>query len=94
MRPADSYISDFIKDINRGRVIEVRSVMAKAARSSGPKIPKNTVLEDALQMMVAADKDVGAVVDDDGKTVGKIEIASAIAAMARPDRDASMTRYK
>ncbi|MDB2324105.1 glycine betaine/L-proline ABC transporter ATP-binding protein [Alphaproteobacteria bacterium] len=94
MRPADSYISDFIKDINRGRVIEVRSVMAKAARSSGPKIPKNTVLEDALQMIVAADKDVGAVVDDDGKTVGKIEIASAIAAMARPDRDASMTRYK
>ena len=34
MKPADDYISDFIKDINRGRVLEVRSIMEKADRAS------------------------------------------------------------
>jgi len=94
MRPADDYISDFIKDINRGRVIEVRSVMSKAARATGPKMPRNMALEDALQAMAAAGKDSGAVVDDGGKTIGKIEMNMAIAAMARPERGNGTPRYK
>ena len=51
MRPADDYISDFIKDINRGRVIEVRSVMTAASRATGPKLTEDTPIEDALQML-------------------------------------------
>jgi glycine betaine/proline transport system ATP-binding protein len=94
MRPADDYISDFIKDINRGRVIEVRSVMAKAGRVSGPKMPANTALEDALQALAAAGKEYGAVVDEDGQTIGKIEMNAAITAMARPDRGKGTPRYK
>jgi glycine betaine/proline transport system ATP-binding protein len=94
MRPADDYISDFIKDINRGRVIEVRSVMAKAARASGPKLPMDTALEDALQTLASAGKDTGTVVDCDGKTIGKLDINAAITAMARPDRGTSSPRYK
>jgi glycine betaine/proline transport system ATP-binding protein len=94
MRPADNYISDFIKDINRGRVIEVRSVMAKAARASGPKLPMDTALEDALQTLASAGKDTGTVVDCDGKTIGKLDINAAITAMARPDRGTSSPRYK
>jgi glycine betaine/proline transport system ATP-binding protein len=94
MRPADDYISDFIKDINRGRVIQVRSVMAKASRVSGPKLAVNTALEDALQTLANAGKDAGAVVDEDGKTIGKLEINAAIKAMARPERGTSSPRYK
>ena len=94
LRPADDYISDFIKDINRGRVIEVRSVMAKAARASGPKLPMDTALEDALQTLASVGKDTGTVVDHDGKTIGKIDINAAITAMARPDRGTSQPRYK
>jgi glycine betaine/proline transport system ATP-binding protein len=94
MRPADDYISDFIKDINRGRVLEVRSVMEKVARASGPKLSTTTPLEDALQQLVNAGKDSGAVVGEDGKTIGKISMKNAIAAMARPDRDEEGPRYK
>jgi glycine betaine/proline transport system ATP-binding protein len=94
MRPADDYISDFIKDINRGRVIEVRSVMSKATSAAGPKLAANTRIEDALQMLSGAGKDSGAVVDDAGKTIGRIEMNSAIAAMARPDRGKGTPRYK
>ena len=94
MRPADDYISDFIKDINRGRVIEVRSVMSKAARATGPKMAANTAIEDALQSLAAAGKDTGSVVDEDGKTIGKIELNAAISAMARPERGKGTPRYK
>ena len=94
MRPADDYISDFIKDINRGRVIEVRSVMTKAARATGPKLTMDMALEDALQALASSKKGSGAVVDSSGKTVGKIEINSAISAIARPDRSSATPRYK
>jgi len=94
MRPADDYISDFIKDINRGRVLEVRSIMEKANRATGPKMGIKTPLEDALQQLVSAGKDSGAVIGDDGKTIGKITMANAIAAMARPDREIEGPRYK
>jgi len=94
MRPADDYISDFIKDINRGRVIEVRSVMTKASRAAGPKLTEKTTIEDALQMLSNAGKESGTVVDGDGKTIGKIEMSHAIAAMARPERDKGTPRYK
>ena len=94
MRPADDYISDFIKDINRGRVLEVRSIMEKVNRATGPKMGIKTPLEDALQQLVSAGKDSGAVIGDDGKTIGKITMANAIAAMARPDREIEGPRYK
>ena len=53
-----------------------------------------TPLEDALQQLVNAGKDSGAIVADDGKTIGKISMVNAIAAMARPDRNDEGPRYK
>ena len=94
MRPADDYIADFIKDINRGRVVEVRSVMTKATRATGPKMHHRMPIEDAIQALSQAGKDAGAVVDRGGKTIGKITMKAAIAAMARPDRTADAARYK
>jgi glycine betaine/proline transport system ATP-binding protein len=94
MRPADTYIADFIKDINRGRVLEVRSVMDRASCASGPKIAPRTPLEEAIQQLANAGKDSGVVVDKTGKTIGKITMQAAIAAMARPDRAADGARYK
>ncbi|MDC1383169.1 glycine betaine/L-proline ABC transporter ATP-binding protein [Candidatus Puniceispirillum sp.] len=94
MRPADDYIADFIKDINRGRVLEVRSIMKKSSRATGPKMVLKTPLEDALQQLVNAGKDSGAVTSDDGKVIGKISLKNAISAMARPGRDKKGPRYK
>ena len=94
MHPADDYISDFIKDINRGRVLEVRSIMEKARKATGPKMGIKTPLEDALQQLVAAGMDNGTVVGGDGKAIGKISMKNAIAAMARPGRDKEGPRYK
>ena len=94
LRPADDYISDFIKDINRGRVLKVRSVMTNAKRAGGPKLSMDMALEDALQELASSSKGSGAVVDGSGKTVGKIEMKAAITAIARPDRSGVTPRYK
>lgn len=94
MRPADAYISDFIKDINRGRVIEVRSVMKAASRASGPKLTCDTPIEVALQEMAQKGVSTGCCVDEKGKTVGSVSMDTAVAAMARPDRDTTTPRYK
>ena len=94
MRPADDYISDFIKDINRGRVIRVSTLMTKAARVSGPKFETTALLEDVLTTLNKSKTDSGAVVDGEGMVVGKITMKDAIQAMARPQRSETGTRYK
>ncbi|MDB2390654.1 glycine betaine/L-proline ABC transporter ATP-binding protein [Alphaproteobacteria bacterium] len=94
MKPADDYIADFIKDINRGRVIKVSTLMTKAARASGPKFESSTLLEDVLTTMSEAKTDSGAVVNSAGKVIGKITMQDAIKAMARPRRAENGTRYK
>lgn len=94
LKPADDYISDFIKDINRGRVLEVRSIMSKASRATGPKMNMDMPIEDALQVLASSGKDTGSVVDADGKTIGKLDLKAAITAIARPERETSQPRYK
>ena len=94
MRPADDYISDFIKDINRGRVIKVATLMTKAKRVSGPKFEATTLLEDVLTTLNKTKTDTGAVIDGKGKVIGKITMKDAIMAMARPQRSQTGARYK
>jgi glycine betaine/proline transport system ATP-binding protein len=94
MKPADEYIADFIKDINRGRVIKVSTLMTKAARVSGPKFESSALLEDVLTTMSELKTDSGAVVNSAGKVIGKITMQDAIQAMARPIRAENGTRYK
>ena len=94
MKPADDYIADFIKDINRGRVIKVSTLMTKAARVSGPKFESSALLEDVLTTMSELKTDSGAVVNSAGKVIGKITMQDAIQAMARPIRAENGTRYK
>ena len=67
MRPADDYISDFIKDINRGRVIKVSTLMTKASRVTGPKFENSALLEDVLTTLNQSKTDAGAIVDSTGK---------------------------
>jgi glycine betaine/proline transport system ATP-binding protein len=94
MKPADDYISDFIKDINRGRVIEVRSVMKQANGSAGPQVLARTSIEEALQTFIASNAQSAVVVDKQGAVVGELDLNDAIAAMARPTESASDERYR
>ena len=87
LRPADDYIKDFIKDINRSRVLKVSSIMEKETKVLGPKILFNTSIEESLKIISSSDKGLATVVNAKGKTVGKVTLKNAIAAIERPSRD-------
>lgn len=96
LHPADDYIFDFVQDINRSRVVQLRSVMTKgSSENKGPRLNQNMVLEEALQL-IAADKSQAAnVVDDAGQILGSLNLLQAIAGIARPEMQGnSEARYK
>ena len=84
LHPTDDYIFDFIKDINRSRVIESKSVMTPGESVDGPDIPLNLVLEEALQVVGATQFKQANVVDADGKVIGSISLKQIIDGIARP----------
>jgi glycine betaine/proline transport system ATP-binding protein len=85
LRPADNYIADFIKDINRSRILKVSSIMKKSTTSFDLKITVNASVEEALQTMNSADTGVASVVDVKGKAIGKVLLKDAIFAIARSE---------
>jgi glycine betaine/proline transport system ATP-binding protein len=93
LNPVDDYVSDFIKDINRARILEVGSVMDKKSISSGLKLDVETSVEEAMQMMLEKGKKPAQVMKK-GKVIGSITIDSMIRAVARPKNEANVKSYK
>lgn len=95
LKPADAYVTDFIQDINRARVLQVGSVMDKEpASANGPEIEATTAMEEALQIL-ANSRAPSAIVVRQGKPVGSISLDQMIAAIARPKQGpAPEQRYR
>ena len=94
MNPADAYIKDFIKDINRSRVIELRSIMNNKIKGSGEGLKQNMSVEEALPILNASKTKSLAVIDDKNKVVGSVNLDSAIIALSRANEDKVTERYK
>ncbi len=95
LHPADDYIFDFVKDINRGRVIEAQSVMTPGAGVDGPNVAHDLVLDEALQVVSAAPSGEASVVDAEGNAIGSVSLKQIIDAMARPAEDGDQeARYR
>ena len=86
LNPADEYVSDFIQDINRPRVLQIGSIADPKTKSKGPSMDAETVVEDALQEVIAAKAD-GVKVTRDGKSIGSASLEQMIHAIARPQGD-------
>tara|TARA_B100000579_G_scaffold114989_2_gene92125 strand:+ start:518 stop:1561 length:1044 start_codon:yes stop_codon:yes gene_type:complete len=87
LNPADEYVSDFIKDINRARVIKAKSIMSKISKpvKGSLSINQNMVLEDILQEITKnPNKDI-MVENNQGKTIGKISIKELLNGIKRPN---------
>ena len=84
LHPADDYIFDFIKDINRSRVIESQSVMTPGGSVDGPSLPHDLVLEEALSVVSAARLKEANVVDAEGRAVGSISLKQIVDGIVRP----------
>lgn len=85
LHPIDDYIGEFIKDINRSRVIESKSVMTPDDSVEGPDLPHDLVLEEALQIVTATEGKKANVVDSDGNPLGSISLNQIVDAIAKPE---------
>nr|WP_295885120.1 glycine betaine/L-proline ABC transporter ATP-binding protein [uncultured Devosia sp.] len=84
LRPADEYIAKFVHHVNRGKVVQIQTIMdssQQADTSSGIELPAETVLEKAVSALLSSDKQVAVVVDDHGGKLGTITLQQLVAAM-------------
>ena len=83
MKPADDYVSDFIMDINRSRVLKVATVMDPKGQGGEIEIDTDMVIEGALQIIKDTPTKAATVVKD-GKKVGTVDLIKMIEAIERP----------
>lgn len=81
LKPADDYIRDFIKDINRGRVIRLGSLATGQPPEQGAPLSGDTLLEDALTQLVDAPDQRLAVANKEGRLIGAVTLKDALQAM-------------
>ena len=98
LNPNDPYIEDFVSDINRARVLRVRSIMIPLADGNIPSDAHGEVNhDDTLESMIArsgGDTSHSYVVMRDGMAVGKLEMTSLVKALVpRVASEAGARKY-
>ena len=87
LNPADDYVGDFIKDINRARVLTLGTLPLKKASTKGIALSNNTSLENAMKALVDAKKDSVIVVKGD-KKLGSVSMHDIVHAATRSSETA------
>ncbi|WP_037066492.1 quaternary amine ABC transporter ATP-binding protein [Allorhizobium undicola] len=82
LRPADDYIAAFAREVNRGRVIRVSTVMSPPLGLKTPlKLTGATTLENAAEAMVEAGVQQAAITDRHGVIIGQVDLPAIVAGM-------------
>jgi glycine betaine/proline transport system ATP-binding protein len=93
LNPCDPYIEDFVSDINRARVLRVRSVMSPVSDADiTGEVDADESLEDLITL---SDGDTNHIyrVTDNGETVGQIDMKDLVRALVpRVSSSASAAR--
>ena len=85
MQPADAYIADFVKDINRARVLRVKAVMGPAdTEARGPDLPAQATLEEALTWFHDDPAGRRPVTREGDGVVGSVALPEILRALERP----------
>jgi len=82
LNPADPYIEDFVSDINRARVLRVRSVMEPLAE--GTHYEGDVAPNDNLESLIALSEgrtDICYRVVDDGAAIGQLDMRQLVKAL-------------
>ena len=85
--PADSYVSDFIRDVPRAHVLTARTIMAPASSGNGQAysndISPDTVIQDLLPLVVNSDLPLR--VTEGDATIGVVDRTAVLTAMLEAD---------
>ena len=81
LNPADDYVTKFVQDVNRAKVLKVKSIMKEGSQSNeNPTVHMNNSIESCLPIILESRQKLN-VVDDSGAYVGSVsdsEIASIL----------------
>lgn len=83
LEPADAYIEDFVNDINRARVLRVRSVM-RSQGSADLRIDGEVDQDDTLESVIAlsqGDTNLNYRVMNDARQVGVLDMKDLVRAL-------------
>ena len=85
LKPADDYITAFVKEVNRGRVIHTQTIMKPiTGEAHGPRVSGDMTLEMAAKQMTDNAQNAAIVTDDAGRPIGTIDLQGIITAMVTP----------
>ena len=93
LQPANDFIAEFTRSINRGRVLRVASVMEplRPGLEGPPECPADMLLQDALPLVSATPLEEAPVVDAAGKPIGSLSVIQVLLALAGSRFAASAT---
>lgn len=83
LNPADEYIMNFVRHVNRAKVIHIETVMEPDAAnlSDGIELPAGTLLEKAASMLLASGKQLVVVTDGNGRRLGTLSLHRLLASI-------------
>ncbi|SFJ75880.1 quaternary amine ABC transporter ATP-binding protein [Celeribacter neptunius] len=93
MKPADAYITDFIKDINRAKVVRLRSIARKGATGEGAPLRGGMSIEEALPHLTKAPDHTCPVISAKGEALGAVSLDDAIEALKPIESEGEDVRY-
>jgi glycine betaine/proline transport system ATP-binding protein len=89
LRPADDYVTNFVKQVNRGRVVSVEAVMSPlqaGAAASSIQVAADTTIEDAISVITSnATMDHLVVVGANKQPLGTVNLRQLATALITPD---------
>jgi glycine betaine/proline transport system ATP-binding protein len=85
LSPADDYITAFVKEVNRGRVLQAKTVMKPFdGLTDGIRLPGITTIEAAARAICEASLTRATVTDPAGAPAGTLDLHTIISAMVSP----------
>jgi glycine betaine/proline transport system ATP-binding protein len=84
LRPADDYVANFVKEVNRGRVLDVQAVMTPGPSEklrSKALISASSTVEEAVRILTSVSESEAIVVSATGEPIGSVTLRQLAAAM-------------
>ena len=84
LKPANDYIMSFVRHVNRGRVIQVETIMSPVVEGETAghvKVPAGTVLESAAERLVSVGADHLVVTNGHDVQIGTVSLHRILSAM-------------
>lgn len=92
LRPADDYVANFVKEVNRGRFVHVEAVMTPISehpiRGGGVRVPAGTSIDEAARILFERPEGEVALIMANGRPVGTVTLRQVTEALVKPlDKD-------